>query len=289
MGICLQNVSYSYSNTKKNKIYAIKDINIEINKNDEFISLIGETGSGKSTLSSIMNALRVPTEGDAYIFGIKLRERRKRGENYNKLRKNVGLVFQFPEYQLFEETVLRDVMFAPKNYGKTKEEAEEVSRKVLNQVGLSESLFEKTPFTLSGGEKKLVSIAGILSMEPDIIILDEPTAGLDPETRNKVLSLLKWLGEVEHKSIIIITHDMNIVMQHTKRAVVMSKGLIVFDGSPSELFKKDEKTMSNLNLDYPDSISLARYLNNKCNLNLSLDHIDLKSLIGELNKWRTSY
>ena len=177
MGISLQKVSYSYNKKRKNTKYAIKDINLDIRSNDEFIALIGHTGSGKSTLSTIFNALKIPTSGDATIFSIKIKERRRRKDKYNKIRGHVGLVFQFPDYQLFEETVLKDVMFGPKNFGR-KKDAEKLAIEALELVDFPKDKYESSPFTLSGGEKKMVSIAGILSSNPDIIVLDEPTGDI---------------------------------------------------------------------------------------------------------------
>ena len=282
MGIRLENVSYSYNKKKKGTVYALKNITLSIDDKDEFIALIGETGSGKSTLASLFNALKIPSSGEEYVFGIKIQERRKRKENYNDIRKHVGLVFQFPEYQLFEETVLKDVMFAPRNFGKSKEEAEKIAVSALEMVHFPKEMYDKTPFTLSGGEKKMVSIAGILSMEPDILIFDEPTAGIDPENRNKLTKLFKDLNEQAHKTIIIITHDMNIVSKYAKRVIVMSDGEVAFDGTPEKLFESSEDQIASFNLDYPDSIKIAKYLNEKAGLNLNPNQNDLNSLIKEI-------
>ncbi len=281
MELSLKEVGFSYNQKKKDTIYAIKDINLEISKNDEFIALIGHTGSGKSTLSTIFNALKVPTTGEAQIFGITLRKIRRRKDKYNDIRRHVGLVFQFPDYQLFEETVVKDVAFGPKNFGHKKDSIE-LAEKALELVQFPKDKYEESPFILSGGEKKMVSIAGILAIDPDIIVLDEPTAGLDPKSREKVLKLLKSLNEEYHKSVIIITHDMNLVYRYTKRVLVMSDGSLIYDGTPKELFTNKFDIINETNLDYPDSIRIAKYLNEKYNLNIPLDLINLDSLVEEL-------
>ena len=268
MGISLKNVNFSYNPKRKGTIYALKNINLEISDNSEFISIIGETGSGKSTLATLFNALKIPTTGDAFVSGIKIKKIRKRNENYNNIRKHVGLVFQMSDYQLFEETVLKDVMFAPLNFKKTKEEAEIIAKHALELVHIDESFFEKSPFMLSGGEKKLVSIAGILAMEPDILIFDEPTAGIDPSTRNKLLKLFKELNEKENKSIILITHDMNIVNEYSKRVLLMKDGELIFDGTPYKLFIENRNLVKNSNIDLPDCFRIKDLIEEKTNLSI---------------------
>lgn len=268
MGISLKNVNFSYNPKRKGTVYALKNINLEISDNSEFISIIGETGSGKSTLATLFNALKIPTTGDAFVSGIKIKKIRKRNENYNNIRKHVGLVFQMSDYQLFEETVLKDVMFAPLNFKKTKEEAEIIAKHALELVHIDESFFEKSPFMLSGGEKKLVSIAGILAMEPDILIFDEPTAGIDPSTRNKLLKLFKELNEKENKSIILITHDMNIVNEYSKRVLLMKDGELIFDGTPYKLFIENRNLVKNSNIDLPDCFRIIDLIEEKTNLSI---------------------
>jgi len=284
MGISLKEVSYSYNPKKKNTRFILKDINLEIKDNDEFVSIIGQTGSGKSTLASIFNALKVPTLGTADIFGITVKNIRKKKENYNLIRKHVGLVFQFSDYQLFEETVLDDVMFGPMNYGKTKEEAIVLAKKALELVHLNESLYSMSPFQLSGGEKKLASIAGILAMEPDILVFDEPTAGLDPDTRKKVIDLFKELNEKEHKSVIIVTHDMNIVLEYSKRVIVMSKPNLIIDTTPYDLFNNHLDIVKSCNIDLPDVYKIIDALNEKCNLNLNKEVKNIDELLEEVLK-----
>jgi len=282
MGISLEKVSYSYNPKKQNTIYQVFDISLNIDKNDEFIALVGETGSGKSTLATIFNALKVPTVGDATICGVHLMEKRKRKDNYNNIRKQVGLVFQFPDYQLFEETVIKDVMYGPKNFGMNQKEAEESARKSLELVHFPNDSYDKSPFILSGGEKKMASIAGILASNPDILVLDEPTAGLDPETKDKLLNVLLELNNVQHKTVIIITHDMNIVYQYAKRVLVMNSSRLIFDGTPRSLFLDNKDLVHKANLDFPDTITLSTLLNDKCGLNLRADEKSINELCEEI-------
>ena len=275
MAINFKDVALSYDLGKKKTTFALKDINLEINDKDEFITIVGKTGSGKSSLVSMFNALKFPTSGDAFVYGIKILERHPRKIKYNPIRKRVGLVFQFPDYQLFEETVLKDVMFGPMNFGLKEREAKEEALKALNLVGLKKELYNKSPFELSGGEKKMVSIAGILSSDPEIIILDEPTAGLDPYLRKSLLELLTKLNKEYHKTIIIITHDMNISYEYSKRTIVLKEGHIIYDGDSKELFTKHKDLSISASLLLPDVVTITDEINAKCGLNLKyMDTVD---------------
>ena len=232
MSIRLEHVSYAYEDNSSKKNYALKEINLEIKK-EEFIAVIGHTGSGKSTLIQHLNGLIKPTSGtiyfddeDIYSEGYPLRE----------LRGKVGICFQYPEHQLFETTILDDVCFGPMNFGKTKEEATEIAVKCLKDVGLSEKLYQKSPFELSGGQKRRVAIAGILAMEPEYFILDEPTAGLDPVGKDQILNLLKKLHEEKKITIILVSHSMEDMANYVQRIVVLNHGTLMLDGTPSEVF-----------------------------------------------------
>ena len=281
MGIILEKVSYSYNPKKKGTIYALKDVSLNIDSKDDFISIIGETGSGKSTLCSIFNALKVPTSGIAIINDIRLKKQRKRKENYNSIRKHVGLVFQFSDYQLFEETVLKDVMFAPLNFGKSIDEATEIAKHALSLVHIDESYYEKSPFQLSGGEKKLVSIAGILAMEPDILIFDEPTAGIDPETKRKLIKLFKELNEVYHKTIIIIVHDMNIAYDCAKRVLVLKDSELIFDSTPYDLFVNHKEIVDIAHIDNPDVLRIIDNIYEKTGIKID-KHINNLNMLVEV-------
>ncbi|MFK5883361.1 MAG: energy-coupling factor transporter ATPase [Candidatus Izemoplasma sp.] len=288
MGIKFEEVTYTYFSSDNTSVDAISNISLEIEETGEFITLIGETGSGKSTLVQHMNALIHPTKGSVTIYGIKIDESVKKNKKIklNPLRQKVGLVFQFPDYQLFEETVEKDIMFGPKNFGVSEENAKERARNVIKQVGLDESYLERSPFNLSGGEKKRISIAGILAMEPDILVLDEPTSGLDPKGRDSLLDLFLDLHNKLNKSIIIITHDMNIVYKYSKRVIVLNDSKLVFDGTPDLLFKNEN--LDNWNLDLPDLLVLSRDIQKLLDIKFSkpannLDNL-LSMIVGETNE-----
>ena len=228
----LENVSFTYSPNTAYEIHALKNINLEI-REGEFIGLIGHTGSGKSTLVQHFNGLMKATAGAIYYNGENIYAE---GYSMKNLRSKVGLVFQYPEHQLFEVDVLTDVCFGPKNQGFSKEEAEEKALKALKMVGLKEKYYKQSPFELSGGQKRRVAIAGVLAMEPDVLILDEPTAGLDPKGRDEILDQLKRIHEEHHITIILVSHSMDDVAEYVGRIIVMNQGEVMFDGAPKEVF-----------------------------------------------------
>jgi|AntRauTorcE11897_2_1112592.scaffolds.fasta_scaffold02462_9 energy-coupling factor transport system ATP-binding protein len=269
MAIKFEHVSFQYKSIDNKGYLALNEVNVAIENKGEFITLIGETGSGKSTLVQHMNALLTPTKGAMNIFGIKISSKSKENKNvkFNPIRKQVGLVFQFPEYQLFEETVEKDIMFGPKNFGVNEREAKKRAREAIAMVGLDESYLERSPFNLSGGEKKRVSIAGILAMEPDILILDEPTSGLDPRGRDALLKVFYDIHTSLNKTVLIITHDMNTVYEYARRVLVMREGELVYDGDPVKLFSRTN--IDNWNLDVPDIIRLKQALETEFKLDLS--------------------
>lgn len=232
MSIKLENVSFTYSPGTAYEIHALKNINLEI-RDGEFIGLIGHTGSGKSTLVQHLNGLTKATGGAIYYNGENIY---REGYSMKDLRSKVGLVFQYPEHQLFEIDVLTDVCFGPKNQGLSKEEAEERAKKALRMVGLKEKYYHQSPFELSGGQKRRVAIAGVLAMEPDVLILDEPTAGLDPKGRDDILDQIKKLHEESHITIILVSHSMEDVAKYVGRIIVMNQGEAMYDGTPKEVF-----------------------------------------------------
>ena len=232
MSIELKNITYTYSPGTAYEIHALKDINLEI-PDGQFIGVIGHTGSGKSTLIQHLNALIRPTSGSVLYNGEDVWE-----EKYDrrKLRSQVGLVFQYPEHQLFEIDVLSDVCFGPMNQGMSREEAEAEAKKALLQVGFKEKNFSKSPFELSGGQKKRVAIAGVLAMNPKILILDEPTAGLDPKGRDEILDQISELHKARGITIILVSHSMEDVAKYVERLIVVNRGQIAFDDTPREVF-----------------------------------------------------
>ncbi len=228
----LENVSFTYSPNTAYEIHALKNINLEIH-DGEFIGLIGHTGSGKSTLVQHFNGLMKATSGTIYYNGENIYAE---GYSMKQLRSNVGLVFQYPEHQLFEVDVLTDVCFGPKNLGLPKEEVEARAKKALQMVGLKEKYYKQSPFELSGGQKRRVAIAGVLAMEPKLLILDEPTAGLDPKGRDEILDQIKRIHEENHITIILVSHSMEDVAKYVGRIIVMNQGEAMYDGTPKEVF-----------------------------------------------------
>ncbi len=255
MGIQFKDVSFAYRGLKVN-YDAIQNINLEISPQNEFIAIVGQTGSGKSTLVQHMNALLLPSSGNVVVFGQNLPPKKK--EKINYLRQKVGLVFQFPEYQLFEETILKDIMFGPKNFKSTNEQALEMAKRAATIVGIDESLYEQSPFRISGGQMRRVAVAGILAMEPEILVLDEPTRGLDPKGRRDLMRIFNDLHEIDGKTIILITHDMDLVSEYAKRVIVLKDGLIVFDGSKEALF--EHANFSSFHLDMPTPLKILKHL-----------------------------
>ena len=232
MSIELKNVTYTYSPGTSYEIHALKEINLNI-PDGQFIGVIGHTGSGKSTLIQHLNALIRPTSGTVSYNGEDVW-----AENYNRraLRSEVGLVFQYPEHQLFESDVLSDVCFGPMNQGKSREEAEKEARKALLQVGFKEKNFDKSPFDLSGGQKKRVAIAGVLAMNPKILILDEPTAGLDPKGRDEILDQIAYLHKKRNLTVILVSHSMDDIAKYADRIIVMNQGEVMYNDVPKKVF-----------------------------------------------------
>ena len=284
MGIKIENVFYTYQKKASNSTLALEDVSFAINDN-EFVAIVGETGSGKSTLAQCLNALLVPDQGqivvDDYVVSYKNRKNRK----LHSLRKRVGLVFQFPEYQLFEETVEKDVAFGVKNFDIKNEEALERAHQALAQVGLDESYYKRPPFELSGGERRKVAIAGILAINPDILVFDEPTVGFDPASAKELMNLIRDLHG-KGKIIIVITHDMDLVNEYTQKVFMMEKGKLVFQGTPSELFMHVQNYDR---LDIPKVVKLAIALKEK-GADIDPTHIrTIDDLVSAIDGWRKKH
>lgn len=237
MAITIKQLTHIYNAGMPFQKTALTDINLEIGTG-EFVGIIGHTGSGKSTLIQMFNGLIKPSSGQVLLNGVDIN-----GEKVNKkeIRQKVGLVFQYPEYQLFEMTVKEDVAFGPKNMGLSKEEIDERVAHALKAVGLDESYYEKSPFELSGGQKRRVAIAGVLAMNPEVLILDEPTAGLDPKGRNELFDQLKKMHEELGLTIVLISHSMEDVARYVQKLVVLYKGKIAYKGTPREVFAEGKK------------------------------------------------
>ncbi|NMA61696.1 MAG: energy-coupling factor transporter ATPase [Firmicutes bacterium] len=256
MSIRLENVSYSYLEGTPMVKVALSDVNLEIEAG-EFVGLIGPTGSGKSTLVQHFNGLILPSSGKVYVDGVDLT---KKDTQLRLIRQKVGLVFQYPEHQLFGETILEDVGFGPRNGGLSDGEVEERVREALEYVGMDyESLKDRSPFELSGGQKRRVAIAGVLAMRPSVLILDEPTAGLDPQGREEILSEIKRLHEERGITVILVTHSMEDVARLVDRIIVMERGCVALDGTPVEIFRQADR-LQDMGLGIPQITELMREL-----------------------------
>ena len=281
MGIQVKNIFFTYQKKATNATQALVNVSLEIKDND-FLAIVGETGSGKSTLAQMFNALLVPDKGDVLVNDYVINYKNRKSRKLRGLRQRVGLVFQFPEYQLFEETVEKDVAFGVKNFGVKAEDAIERAHVALKQVGLDESYFKRAPFDLSGGEKRKVAIAGILAINPDILVFDEPTAGFDPQSSKDLMNLITELHN-NGKTIIIITHDMDLVNTYTKRVVMLERGQVTFDGTPNELFAYIKGYDR---LDTPNVIKVAEKLKEKgMGININEIHNN-NDLVEAIKKWR---
>ena len=238
MQIKFESVNHVYNANTPMEQRALYDINFEI-KEGQFLSVVGHTGSGKSTLIQHMNGLLKPSSGSITI-GEKVIKSDEKNKGLKEVRQHVGLVFQFPEYQLFEETVEKDIMFGPMNYGVSEDEAHQRARDVIQMVGLNESILEHSPFNLSGGQMRRVAIAGILAMNPDVLVLDEPTAGLDPQGQHEMMEMFNTLHKQYGKTIVLVTHDMNLVAEYAEEMIVMHRGVMKLKGTPQQVFKEVE-------------------------------------------------
>lgn len=282
MSIEFKKVNYIYGENTPFSYIALKDVSLKIPQGS-FTALIGHTGSGKSTLIQHINALLLPSNGEVDIDGFVIRAEEK-PEVLKPLRKKAGLVFQFPEYQLFEETIEKDIIFGPTNFGMSEEEAKERAGKVLKLVGLDESYLERSPFELSGGQKRRVAIAGILAMEPDILVLDEPTAGLDPQGAKEMLELFKKFQE-SGKTVIMVSHDMNHVLQYCDHVVVMNHGEVERYCDVDELFSERDY-LESMSIDLPVITNFIQELNmGGFHINPSIKDIDelVDAIGGEYN------
>ena len=259
MGIALENVSFTYQEGTPLASTALSDVSLTI-EDGSYTALIGHTGSGKSTILQLLNGLLVPSQGSVRVFDTLITSTSK-NKDIRQIRKQVGLVFQFAENQIFEETVLKDVAFGPQNFGVSEEDAEQIAREKLALVGIDESLFNRSPFELSGGQMRRVAIAGILAMEPAILVLDEPTAGLDPLGRKELMNLFKKLHQ-SGMTIVLVTHLMDDVAEYANQVYVMEKGRLVKGGKPSDVFQ-DVVFMEEVQLGVPKMTAFCKRLTDR--------------------------
>lgn len=265
MEIVFKSVEHLYKKGTPFEKRAIYDINTTV-PSGLFLAVIGHTGSGKSTLMQHINGLLKPTSGTVTVGEMEI-EAGKKKKNLKPLRKRVGMVFQYPEHQLFEETVEKDICFAPLNFGIDEKEAKRRAKEALKKVGLPEEALTKSPFDLSGGQKRRVAIAGVLVMEPDIIVLDEPTAGLDPRGRKEIMSLFKELHKQLGITVILVTHSMEDAATYAEQIVIMQKGTIVASGTPTEIFKNLE-VIQQSGLDIPESVRFLQQVEDKLEISI---------------------
>lgn len=256
MGIALENVSFTYQEGTPLASTALSDVSLTI-EDGSYTALIGHTGSGKSTILQLLNGLLVPSQGSVRVFDTLITSNSK-NKDIRQIRKQVGLVFQFAENQIFEEIVLKDVAFGPQNFGVSEEDAVKIAREKLALVGIDESLFDRSPFELSGGQMRRVAIAGILAMEPAILVLDEPTAGLDPLGRKELMNLFKKLHQ-SGMTIVLVTHLMDDVAEYANQVYVMEKGRLVKGGKPSDVFQ-DVVFMEEVQLGVPKITAFCKRL-----------------------------
>lgn len=279
MSIRIENLTHIYMPKSPFEKVALDNVNIEINDGD-FVALIGHTGSGKSTLIQHMNGLLEASSGKIIIDGVDITQK---GIKLADIRKEVGLVFQYAEYQLFEETIEKDIAFGPRNLGLSEEEISTRVKRSMEMVGLDYELYkDKSPFDLSGGQKRRVAIAGVIAMEPKVLILDEPTAGLDPKGREDILSQIKMLHEVYKMTIILVSHSMEDVAKIARKVIVMNEGKVELQGRPEEVFKEID-TLEKIGLGVPQVTYLMRALREK-GFNVSDEAYTIESAKEELLK-----
>lgn len=278
MSIEIKDLEYTYSKGTPFEHQALKGVNLSLPEG-KVTAIIGQTGSGKSTLVQHLNALLKPTKGSIDIAGFHIDPDTKLSDA-KALRKKVGLVFQFPEYQLFEETIAKDIGFGPKNFGFPPEEIEAATRKVLPLVGLDESYLERSPFELSGGQKRRVAIAGILVQDPDVLVLDEPAAGLDPQSAEEMMSLFMRLNREQHKTILLVSHDMEHVLRYCDEVVVMKDGRVSTQMPVKEFFKHPE-LLRQIDINPPGIVQLKERLMQK-GFAIDPDSYDLDAIVQQV-------
>lgn len=279
MSVLLKNVSYIYGKGSSEEKMALRDINLEIRQN-EFAAVVGHTGSGKSTLIQLLNGLEKAESGEIFFHGKNIYDK---DFSMKMLRSKVGLVFQYPEHQLFESTVVKDVAFGPSNMGWEQLKVELSTFGALKDVGIGEELFDVSPLALSGGQKRRVAIAGVLAMEPEILVLDEPMAGLDPAGRKEIFELLKKLHRERKITVLLVSHSMEDVAEYASRVIVMNQGQIVLDGEPRKVFRY-EKELSKIGLGVPQATSLMHFLAEQ-GVAVEDDCLTVQESISAILKW----
>ncbi|KKI56402.1 energizing coupling factor of ABC influx transporter (ATP-binding protein) [Staphylococcus sp. 8AQ] len=279
----MNKVSYTYQLGTPYEYTAIKNISVEFEKG-HYYTIVGQTGSGKSTLIQHINALLKPTSGDINFNGIYINHKSK-DKVLRPIRQNVGMVFQFPESQLFEDTVEKEIEFGPKNFNMNIQQVKEKAFDMLLDLGFSRNVMSLSPFQMSGGQMRKIALVSILAMDPDIIVVDEPTAGLDPKSRHQVMSLLKKLQNEQNKTIILVTHDMNDVARYADEVIVMQKGEIKVKTSPRKLFSEPDN-LKKWNITMPDVVRLQQDFETKYQTKLSSTALTEEEFVDLYREWQ---
>lgn len=275
MDIIFKNVSYTYQPNTPFAHQALDDISFNI-PSGTFVAIIGHTGSGKSTLIQHLNGLITPTKGEITIGDFKLTEGKK-PRDIKRLRSKVGVVFQYPEHQLFEETVHKDIAFGPENFGVKREEIEGRIQSILPQIGLTEELLERSPFELSGGQMRRAAIAGVLAIEPEVFVLDEPTAGLDPRGQREIMEMFYNIHKEKKVTTVLVTHSMEDAMRYADHIIILNNGQKYIEGEPEEIFKH-EKKLQGIHLNVPESFAFINRYMEKFNVTIPLKQYTIKEI-----------
>lgn len=281
MDITFKNVTYIYQRNSPFEHKAVDDLSFHI-PSGSFVAIIGHTGSGKSTLIQHLNGLSAPSEGEVHIGDFKLTNEEK-PKNMKELRSRVGVVFQYPEHQLFEETVAKDIAFGPENFGVQQEEIEKRTRQVIRQVHLPEELLERSPFDLSGGQKRRVAIAGVLAIQPEVLVLDEPTAGLDPQGQKEIMDMFYELHKQEGLTTILVTHSMEDALKYADHILILNKGKKFMEGTPVDVFSQKEALQS-VQLDVPEVVEFLIKFEKKIGKPIPFHNQSMKELAEEIQQ-----
>ncbi|MEK4750085.1 energy-coupling factor ABC transporter ATP-binding protein [Niallia sp. FSL W8-0177] len=279
MDISLQKVEYRYQENSPFERLAIEDVSFNI-PSGSYVAVIGHTGSGKSTILQHLNALLTPSKGKV-VIGDRILEGGQKHKNLRSIRQRVGIVFQFPEQQLFEETVEKDICFGPLNFGIPESEAKIRAVKALSEVGLSEDFLMKSPFDLSGGQMRRIAIAGVLAMEPDVLVLDEPTAGLDPRGRREIMDMFYKLHKERNLTTVLVTHSMEDAAHYADQIVIMNKGSVHRQGTPIEIFKEAED-LAAIGLNVPEVVRFQKKVEAKFGMKMERVHLNMEDFTDEL-------
>ncbi|WP_369901478.1 energy-coupling factor ABC transporter ATP-binding protein [Bacillus manliponensis] len=281
MEITFQTVEHRYQYKTPFERRALYDVNLSFSSGG-YYAIIGHTGSGKSTMIQHLNGLLQPTSGTVQIGDYTISAKKKE-KKLKPLRKKVGVVFQFPEHQLFEETVEKDICFGPLNFGVSEEEAKQKAKDAVRLVGLDEELLERSPFELSGGQMRRVAIAGVLAMEPDVLVLDEPTAGLDPKGQHELMEMFYHLHKEKGLTVILVTHDMEVAAKYADQIVVMHKGTVLLQGTSEEVFSHTEK-LEQIGVALPMSLQYKHAIEKKFGISIPKATLSLEELTEEIEK-----